>query len=230
MADTFVHATVRIPSLDHVPANDRINTFAFSSGTHGPAAMATRIVDLLTDFYNVNHDNHALCYWINETVDRGTDECEITMVDVTGTLNGVGIPSPFAMDTFTLGPSQEGNPLPDECCVCCSFHGSLTGLLEHSGGTSPKSRRRGRIFLGPLVQAAVGDSGPTDADVTVSLIEDSNAAMEDLMTSSSAEFLAWCVWSRAAAAMFPVVGGWTDNEFDTLRKRGLRVSAKTTWS
>ena len=39
----------------------------------------------------------------------------------------------------------------------------------------------------------------------------------------------WVLWSRANNAMFNVVGGWVDNAFDTIRKRGNAPTARTTW-
>jgi hypothetical protein len=129
---------------------------------------------------------------------------------------------PLREETYTpatLGGSTQN--LPSEVAVCLSY--SAPGV---SG--VPLSHRRGRIFLGPLNDAALTPSAGT-------LDKRPIAAMRTNMVKAAQELAAvcftaghnWCVWSPTEQAGFEISKVWVDDAFDVQRRRGVTPTART---
>lgn len=114
--------------------------------------------------------------------------------------------------------------LPHELAVCASFQGSrISGV--------PQARRRGRIYIGPLSASAMNGAVPATAFLTAI-----NTAMKGLADAGNPTAnWTWCVFSRRGIAppappnAVEIIDGWTDNAFDTQRRRGVRATTKTAW-
>jgi hypothetical protein len=112
-----------------------------------------------------------------------------------------------------------GPRLPSEVALCLSYH-----AVFESG--QPNAQRRGRVYIGPLNQDAWdSNSGRPVANVLTTL---RNAA-DDLRLTSVAAGAPWSVYSRVGNDAHAIVGGWTDNAFDTQRRRGERATARQLW-
>jgi hypothetical protein len=95
-----------------------------------------------------------------------------------------------------------------------------------SGRNSP--RTRGRLYLGPLDRSVIS-SGTGDVRFGTTYRQAVNAAMSALRSADSAG-LAWGVWSETGGLLsYPIDGGWTDDAFDTQRRRGVKAAARTSW-
>jgi hypothetical protein len=134
---------------------------------------------------------------------------------------------PVITQIFNHGKRSSG--LPAEVALCLSFRGSLT-----SGGTP--SRRRGRIFLGPLsseISTAIQpnvDYRPSETFLTATI----NAANTMARGASGTYRLA--IYSPTTTAQ----GGsmdtawtdadffWMDDAFDTIRSRGSKATRRWT--
>jgi hypothetical protein len=134
---------------------------------------------------------------------------------------GTGFGSPIAtipMSNYAAAGGS-GIDLPEQVAVCMSFHGVTTDLGEGGGHAArPAARHRGRVYLGPLSATAIAIDPTTgspvvDASLLTSL---GGNAGSGLMPSTAPN---WCVWSRKNAEVYPVVGGFIDNRFDTQRRR-----------
>jgi hypothetical protein len=112
--------------------------------------------------------------------------------------------------------------------ACCfSFHAEI-----ESGDIA--ARKKNRVYLGPLADGAktavTGGVRPT-----TSWVNDVVAAGAALLAASDlATTWTWQTFSPTQAAatglisgIDPVVGGWVDNAFDTMRSRGLVKTART---
>ena len=116
----------------------------------------------------------------------------------------------------TTGTTQ----LPTEVSVCVSFQGSKVSGL-------PQSRRRGRIFMGPIANTATGTDGRlTNANAI--LFGDFGQSLLDSSTANSN--YDWAVYSPTNGTAVNVVDGWVDNEFDTQRRRGRIATQRWTFS
>lgn len=120
--------------------------------------------------------------------------------------------------------TQEGgtSPLPTEVAICASFQG-----VQEAGHS--QARRRGRVFIGPIRQAAIQigtDGYPRVSSTARNAIA---TACTNLQANASAADWPWCVWSRADDELYIVNNGWIEDEFDTQRRRGPGPLTRTTW-
>lgn len=125
--------------------------------------------------------------------------------------------APKSQGTFNFTSLPVGNPAPPEVALCLSFQDTpLSGF--------PQSRRRGRVYLGPL-DASIVDSAGRPASTTITTIR--NAAEALRVASVSATTWDWAVWSTVNGTASGVANGWLDDEFDTQRRRGRLPTVRT---
>lgn len=223
-----LQAKVTLKSLSGIPADNVVNTFAFYKGTSIDSTERSAIATAIADFYRSPGPSRTNCVadWLGWQLSRGAQACEIDIYEaVTG-----GMGSPLSSHTFTLNGDLSDSNLPAECAVTLSFHADLSGVAEEAGATRPKARRRGRIYLGPLTNAAVTNDSNHVPYVNATLMADVAAAAEQLIDDSAAAGVPWAVWSRTDNLLRPVVGGWVDDAFDTIRSRGHSPTTRVTFS
>lgn len=116
-------------------------------------------------------------------------------------------------------PNTTGG-LPAEVALVLSFQ-----AVKASG--VPQARRRNRIYIPFLTSAANGSDGrPTGPFLTA--VE---TAAADLLAASgptSADWV-WAVYSPTDNQADEVASGWTDNEWDTQRRRGRVATLRYTF-
>lgn len=109
--------------------------------------------------------------------------------------------------------------MPEEVAVVLSF----------SAAAPHTARRRGRIYFGPLVHAAVTPMSGTD-------ISSVHAELQQGLTDGAIRLAnhvdaGWLIHSLAGAGSFSAVEtGWVDNAFDTQRRRGMTATLRRTWA
>ncbi len=213
MATTLAIVSLQGASL--LPRDLFVNTFHFRKDTALDADDRAAIASRLIEFYNTLNGGAATAVssWIGAGVSRGANLSTIKQYDLADLK-----PRPIARtDMFTLGAA--GNALgdyPSEVAVTISYFGSQN-----------VKRRRGRIYIGPLLD----DAGTLQPNVRVSSALRANfaTAAARLRDQSNLAGVPWVVHSEAALQDFTITGGWVDNEFDTQRRRGLRADARTTF-
>jgi len=128
-----------------------------------------------------------------------------------------------------------GNALPAECAICLSYRGELLS------GSNP-ARRRGRIFLGPLDYGTVDATTPDQRVQPSTMGTIAGAANAMINDGIAGEQVVWAVFSPTIAgappwsptdledATIPVLAGYVDNAFDTIRSRGSRPTTRQTFA
>lgn len=244
-----VVARAVLPAVDGVVKDAVMNTFAFVDATSLALAAAAVI-----GFYNNTQATNArkVREFISGTISRAAliAHVDIYNLDTAGKLLGTApLGSPVLSVPFTLGADTGTSALPSEVAIACSFAASMGTRIEkgpvdasipsteaaidqgapavHSGLDHMRARRRGRVYIGPLNEAAMTlnvttENRPVAALLTV-LSEASKQLRDDAVTD-------WGVWSRRDGAVVSVVSGFIDNAFDTIRKRGQGPTARTVWS
>jgi hypothetical protein len=213
-----IRAVVTLPYTSGLPEDVVVNTFHFLTDT-SPASAGERneILVNVTAFYNSDFGTPGdpLSEYIGNLVSRAALACRIDLFD----LADLEPRQPIQSTTFTLGATSSTNNLPAEVACCASFQADpVSGI--------PQSRRRGRVYIGPLnYDANTGTSG-RPATVFRQAIADAMEGMFDLQAGSG---VAWCVYSRAGDAMAAVTNGWVDDEWDTMRSRGRDATGRLTW-
>lgn len=211
-----------------LPADDVINDWAFHFTNPLSQANMDIVFQFIDDFFNVGDGVlQAVGGYIGDSIDRAaTHQMDFYKIQA-GNLGAPVYSVPW------LGPIAAGvnTNLPSEVAAVASFHATLVGLSEEVGTTRPRARRRGRVYIGPLtteVYSQIEDNPRLNAAFTDAL----RFAMAELRDATNTTFGAgfgWSVWSRADQTLRPVVGGWTDDAFDTQRRRGVLANTRVNW-
>ena len=145
--------------------------------------------------------------------------------DISSHLSGSSPAGPPVGSHTLFGPAGTGSPLPSECAVALSYHADYSTIPEHEAGARPRSRYRGRLYMGPLNTTALDHAATTFRPIVSSGI--TTAAHDAAATLKATGF--WGVWSRHDSAVRVVMGGWIDDAFDSQRRRGEDHVARTTF-
>lgn len=226
MAGTLVEIKARFPYRSGLPRDVAINTFHFWAAdgtdlsTYGPL-----LADEVGFFYTVPGAAEAVTHYMSRVINFTTSTIEAYTVADWETSSPTW--TPVHSQFLTAPDSGLGDDsLPLEVACCLSFKG--VARVSGSGDISSAARRRGRVFIGPLDQRAVGDVTVVERPVP------SDVFMGDLVTCASALKAAvagdggqgWVIWSRAAHSLVAVSDGWVDNEWDTQRRRGMDATVR----
>lgn len=223
MADKLMRALVSIPKDTTIPEDVCVNTWYFDGDD---AALATdadyhaAVMTLLTGFYQTIDQYLSVAAASPATVKiYDMRDPEPRVPEYTGSI---------ILTTDTTGL------LPTEVSVVVSFRAS-----QVSGQSA--SRRRGRIYLGPL-SASVGGLVSNDYRPTLAargIIAGAAAVVVDgAPAGTSGGQVKWAVFSPTTYAatgnlddsFHDVVDGWIDDAFDTQRRRGVKPTTRSTFS
>lgn len=220
-------AVVTLRRTSGITDDDINNVFTFvDSAATSDSDVANTLTTRLTNFYNViNSAAGKVTDYLSEALSRAAgNRIDYYFTDDFSGATPLG--SPVETRSWVLASGSASTPIPSEVCAVVSFHGNLTDIPERDGSTRPASRRRGRVFIGPLEQTALVENAVThEAELNPTCINVLKGAATDLMNLN--DHLAWCVWSKADAAQHPVVGGYVDNAFDTQRRRGNKATTRS---
>lgn len=125
---------------------------------------------------------------------------------------------PYAERTWNFTSAPSGTGLPREVAIGLSFQGSRAAGF-------PQARRRGRIYIGPIL-ANVNVSG-RPSSTTRTAIADAAEALRTALNTDPNHY--WAVWSTVDQEAVEVQNGWVDDAFDTQRRRGVEATSRTLW-
>lgn len=222
MPKTFL-ATAILKSKDSLTDNPS-NSFVFSSDTATtvPSSFGA-LYTVVANFYNLRAGTtgHPLCYYLSTVLDTiGASQIEI--YDISTHLSGDSHGAPVSVGPFTLGSPGGGTSYPDGLAAVLSFRGDYGTDVEFSPGSRPRSRDRGRLYLGPLNSLAFAVDGTTGRSKLVStFMADAQNAMNNLFVAVSlgGDSYYFRQWSRMGARLKPVTQTWMDDRPDYQRRR-----------
>lgn len=113
--------------------------------------------------------------------------------------------------------SGTATPVAREIAVCCSFAGDFVSGF-------PASRRRGRVYLGPIGGTCWDSVGLLAPSLVTAVVTGANLLLSD---SNAASDWAWVVYSPTGNTAYPVTSGWVDNAPDIQRRRGTAATTRT---
>lgn len=219
MAHLFLQAV--LPYFTKLPKDVAVNTFHFRTPGDDLPAEAADAASRVKIFYNdsVASMTHPLAYYMSPVIDRTTGACVIKVFDMADTKPR----TPIYQEGWTLGASASTKGLPNEVAAVFSFQGArMSGLAQ--------SRRRGRLFIGPLGEEALSfGSASVFPNLAAGLVTNGVKAAHNLAAAGSWDPI-WCVYSRVNTNLVTVTNGWIDNDFDTQRSRGPSATSRNTWS
>lgn len=188
------------------------------------------------DFFNVEAPAATgnVAHWISEAMSRVANSAAVLAYETTDLSGQTPFGSPTASSNFTLAVATTSDELPEEIATVISYNADLTNIPVSETNPSPppatirpQARRRGRVFVGPLISLA----GETVANIF--------RPRSNFMADLGEAFAQYCndvaddttgqvaVWSRSDADLYPVVGGYVDNAWDVQRRRGPDASSRT---
>lgn len=212
---------VTLPAASGVGRDAVVTDFTFSSAT-------PNVLTALAAFYNTTHPTWATAVsgYLSPTLSRATGAGVFHVYDLSVPLTSGGPAGPpIQTATWTLGGGG-GTPLPSELAVVLSYHAADTSIPEHAPGARPRSRYRGRCYIGPLTTTALNQDATSHRPTVLQ-------AVRETITASAVALLAaeptWSVWSRKDKMQRTVVGGWVDDAWDVQRRRGEDPVVRTNW-
>lgn len=222
MADAIITSGIRalvvIPGKTGLAKDVFVNSFAFerNGGIEPSDGDLDAVAAALASFYNTDSGgNGAIAGHLSTFCDRSANKCQIKVYKMTE-----APPRTPHISSFTLGAlAGAERPIPNEVAICASFKST-----EQKG-----PRGRGRVFIGPLNGAAVTQTTDFSVRPTGALQLSVKDAMVALKNSSGVTLCTWCVYSSFGPDhLHPVTDVWCDNEFDTVRKRGVKPTVRVT--
>lgn len=143
--------------------------------------------------------------------------------------------SPIAMtDWLAMTASNFDQGMPGEVALCLSYNADLTDILEEAPDDAdpdsrperPASRRRGRLFVGPLVLTCGTATEPTRPIDTLrnDLLGLGVFLGNPTDPALTAVDAMWIIYSNAGLAgeAHEIIRCSVDNAFDTQRRRGVK--------
>jgi len=126
---------------------------------------------------------------------------------------------PFYEQSFSLSPAPAALDLPVEVSLCMSY-------ANDSENSVPRARRRGRIYVSGF-QSAFNVAGRPTTATTAAF---ANNMLVYCQAVNALTDLTAVVYSRSNVAGYAIERVWCDNEWDTMRSRGLKATARTTYT
>lgn len=217
MADLYTAMAVFQLSTG-LPEDRFVNTFTFSDDdpvvTHDQAA--DQVAQILDDFYVTPTD--VPVGGQNRTV-VGFLSAEITSLEYR--IYRQSDPKPRTAEVRAPGvalPARNAPGMPEEVAAVLSLHTAF----RHQRG-------RGRVYIGPFgAQSQVASITDGRVRVHQNLRDTLALKAADLKANADTTSLRWVIVS-SLGPVNSVIGGYCDDAFDTMRKRGPTATVRTNW-
>jgi hypothetical protein len=209
---SLIRAAVTFQGGTNLPEDRFVNTFWFNHADYVSADYAANVVaPVLDNLYMTTYAGNTIGSYLSPFVSRAAQIRFYNMADAE--------PRQPQVRLFTLPASiaSGSGALPEECAICCTFHGDPP--------ITPS--RRGRVYIGPLSSFAFGIASTTvptrvDANFRASAV----LAFKALADAN----VGWVVHSPKHGTNTIVRAGYIDNAADIQRRRGPENTARTVWS
>jgi hypothetical protein len=119
-------------------------------------------------------------------------------------------PPSFPLATVTHGTGFKASAAPREIALCFSYY-----------ATRNYPRYRGRLYLPMAIFGGVLNLRPTTTQM------DNAATLGKCFTTGLPGGSTFVVWSRKEGVARPATNYWVDDEWDTVRSRGLRSTSRS---
>jgi hypothetical protein len=187
-------------------ADTNVTSFAFTKTGTLDSGDASYVAGHLTTFWNAVRTSGAL-------LGRAQNAHVIKIYNaVTTTPN-----YPLDERTFNLTTAPGAITLPLEVQLCISYANDSATIV-------PRSRRRGRIYIGGQNVANNAVGRPITA-LQTNLAQNFRDLVEAFDTDPEFEL---GIWSRANGSIYPIERVYVDNEWDTMRSRGGKSTSRVT--
>jgi hypothetical protein len=216
---TILRAQVTIPRRSNVHADACVNTFGFNVSGAVNSTELDSIAAAMLDFYNGT--GAVSGQKISDYLSGGLN-ASVSRLKVYDLADAEPRP-PVYDEVLAINNNASTNHLPGEVALCLSFK------ADPEAGVPP-ARRRGRVYIGPLSQGAIGSAGNYDLRPLTNFqqaIVDAGARLVTDLPDGTANEVRWCVISNTpSVGAFTITQCWADNAFDTQRRRGVAATSR----
>lgn len=235
-------AQVVLKHQSGIPANHFANTLWFEEVGAVSAVVAERIAERVRDTYIVaepSTTSRIVDFYSDAVATLGHEVRMAPIDEVTGVdTRGPGQP-PLHVEVFDiLSRVEPATNMPSEVAVCVSFRNA-------SEASVPVAQRRGRAYIGPFISSVSTNEGDGITRPSATLL---NTIRGRFAALRSDVVETWVVYSRPFAgrgvivrpnkpdlpalparpgAAYVIDQVWTDDAFDTQRRRGEPAAART---
>lgn len=227
----FYRHQVITPVATGLPEDAIVNVWHTKTGVAASETDAEAITDALLDFHNAIQGlaptgvldlsagaGRVKAYEVNPGSPGAADDTSVLLDETTWTVGAVAAPANLAM--------------PTEVAVCMSMVATgASSVPEETGTIRPRSRYRGRVYLGPWCTSpttvAIVAGAPRVASGLRTVILNYGDALGTALNAAGASL---CVYSRSDAAFKTVETLQVDDEWDTVRSRGHKRTLRETRS
>lgn len=225
-----------------------VSQFAFRSESTNVEAEAEALAIHVEYFWNDAYGDAIapLSSFLSSQISRAANACTIRAYEITGKLGYLepGDPnyeagkkklplhgSPVYEHPFTLGAPATPDNLPPQIASVLTLRARTADMTpaEGPGGTRPKQRVTGRLYIGKLNNraavagdATAGNFPRPDGDFNTAMLQ----AAEGLQARADVSNSVWCVWSRTAGSMLGIVAAEIDDSWDVIRSRKTRPTVR----
>lgn len=237
---TLVKVIARLPSVSAMPADVTENTFHCVLNDVHPPADHTAICTAVAAFYTNTPPGgtHGIGYYLANSMSRSANAGSILYYEKASLDPNVDFGSPLLTTHFTLPAAGSVSDFPEEVASVISYNGDLTDVPVSMPNPTPppaiirpQSRRRGRLYMGPVNFSAIDEGTLGYVTPSTAFRTDLGLALkklaDDVDTNTTGNLV---VYSGAAQETHIVVGGYVDNAWDTQRRRGREASVRTTFT
>lgn len=229
----LIRAQVILNKLSGIPADAVTNKWDFHVGSAVTSTDYDEIHNRLVTFYNaingllgqslaIAANSHRIKQYLfadDATVPSGSH----LLLDP---ITPMGPPKRDA--TWTLTNKGNGQ-LPAECAAVLTFEAGSRLVSEEVGATRPASRRRGRVYIGPLHDTVKVADGVTGEQFILGTSRTTILTAAQALQSGLAGLtnpIAHVVFSGADNSARVVTDYSMNDEFDTMRKRGPKAKTR----
>ena len=229
MSDAIHRFVVTMPCVTGLPEDKTENVFSVGQNGVLGASDLTDAIAAVRDFYITAHAGqvNAVGKYIGQSVSRAANACTVSLYSSTDLTGATPFGSPTNITAFTMSSVLTSNALPEEVAAVISYRANLTDVPVEVGDTRPAQRRRGRVYVGPLNDAAgsvVSSLYRPDSQFRTDL----GAALKGMAQAINATAsLYFGVWSKADAEVWEAIAGYVDDAWDTQRRRGVSPTTRT---
>lgn len=204
---TSLRVQITLATSDAIPANYVTNSWCINTGSVPSNAQFAEYVQDFRQFY--------------------VDIASVLAIPITSIghvakfidLESLLRPNyPLYEEVWSLPSVSSNAQLPSEVAICLSMQGT------RASGT-PQARRRGRVYIGTIASATMTLGRPNSTTRTT-LVNAVDTLKESLLVAALPAQL--CIWSEVDATAVLVNNVWVDDAYDTQRRRGAQVTARTT--
>lgn len=228
----IIRCSVRLASLTGLLEDETVNVWHFNDT---PAVLEKATADVLGGFIATFYQNTVLAPLWGHSIPRAQMVHRVDVATVVSTTTGPDddvVSKVIGGGAFSITPIAPTTvvPLPSEVAIAMSFAGDLEGFVEESGATRPRSRRRGRLFLGPWTESVVEKQvagyaavSPACRDAILDSYALTIASINSMPTNPR-----HVIYSVTNGNVVEVESVSVDTAFDTIRSRGYKAILRET--